>query len=62
MIKQQEVGQGQMVQLLGVSDSVSSRELLPSHDMEMGEPDTMFKSKGALKVWDWMKSKLQVNG
>jgi hypothetical protein len=30
--------------------------------MEIGEPDAMLKSKGALKVWDRVKSKSRVHG
>ncbi|KAL9180160.1 hypothetical protein ACHAXT_008130 [Thalassiosira profunda] len=55
-------GEDETVQLLDVPESVANGELLSFEDMEMGEPDAMLKSKGALKVWDRVKSKLRVNG
>jgi len=55
-------GDDEIVQLLDVPASVPNGELLSFEDMECGEPDAMLKSKGALKVWDRVKSKLRVNG
>lgn len=55
-------GDDETVQLLDVPDSVPNGELLSFENMEVGEPDAMLKSKGALKVWDRVKSKLRVNG
>lgn len=55
-------GDDEAVQLLDVPASVPNGELLSFDGMEMGEPDAMLKSKGALKVWDRVKSKLRVNG
>ena len=54
-------GDDETVQLLDVPESVSNGELLSFENKEMGEPDAMLKSKGALKVWDRVKSKLRVN-
>lgn len=54
-------GDDETVQLLDVPASVPNGELLSFENMEPGEPDAMLKSKGALKVWDRVKSKLRVN-
>mmetsp|Transcript_27543 Transcript_27543/g.50168 ORF Transcript_27543/g.50168 Transcript_27543/m.50168 type:complete len:319 (+) Transcript_27543:1818-2774(+) len=54
-------GDDETVQLLDVPDSVPNGELLSFENMDEGEPDVMLKSKGALKVWDRVKSKLRVN-
>ncbi|KAL7548840.1 hypothetical protein ACHAWF_012101 [Thalassiosira exigua] len=56
-----EEGDDEIVQLLDVPASVPNGELLLFENMQPGEPDTMLKSKGALKVWDRIKSKLRVN-
>lgn len=50
------------VELVDVPDSVPNGELLSFEGKELGEPDAMLKSKGALKVWDRVKAKLRVNG
>lgn len=50
------------VELIDVPDSVPNGELLSFEGKELGEPDAMLKSKGALKVWDRVKAKLSVNG
>ena len=50
------------VELIDVPDSVPNGELLSFEGKELGEPDAMLKSKGALKVWDRVKAKLRVNG
>merc|ERR1712032_966232 len=54
-------GDGETVQLIEVPDSVPNGELLSFEGKEIGEPDVMLKSKGALKVWDRVKAKLRVN-
>ena len=54
-------GDDETVQLLDVPESVPNGELLSFEDMEVGDPDVMLKSKGALKVWDRVKAKLRVN-
>ena len=54
-------GDDETVQLLDVPASVPNGELLSFEGMELGEPDGMLKSKGALKVWDRVKAKLRVN-
>jgi len=54
-------GDDETVQLLDVPDSVPNGELLSFEGKEIGEPDGMLKSKGALKVWDRVKAKLRVN-
>lgn len=54
-------GDDETVQLLDVPASVPNGELLSFENMDLGEPDGMLKSKGALKVWDRVKAKLRVN-
>lgn len=54
-------GDAEVVQLLDVPDSVPNGELLSFENMEPCEPDSMLKSKGALKVWDRVKAQLRVN-
>ena len=54
-------GDEETVELLDVPDSVPNGELLSFENMAPCEPDIMLKSKGALKVWDRVKSKLRVN-
>jgi glutaminyl-tRNA synthetase len=54
-------GDDETVELLDVPDSVPNGELLSFENMDPCEPDEMLKSKGALKVWDRVKSKLRVN-
>lgn len=54
-------GDDETVQLLNIPASVPNGELLTFENKEVGEPDAMLKSKGALKVWDRVKSKLRVN-
>jgi len=54
-------GDDETVQLLDVPSSVPNGELLSFEDKELGAPDAMLKSKGALKVWDRVKAKLRVN-
>ena len=54
-------GDDETVELLDVPDSVPNGELLSFENMDPCEPDGMLKSKGALKVWDRVKSKLKVN-
>ena len=49
------------VQLLDIPASVPDGELVSFEDKELGEPNTMLKSKGALKVWDRVETKLRVN-
>jgi len=49
------------VQLLSLPDSMSNGELLSFENLEKPEPDTMLKSKGALKVWDRVKAELKTN-
>ena len=51
----------EIVELLDVPDSVPNGELLYFENMEPSKPDAMLKSKGAMKVWDRVKSKLRVN-
>ena len=54
-------GADETVELLDVPDSVPNGELLSFENMDPCEPDGMLKSKGALRVWDRVKSKLRVN-
>ena len=50
------------VELLTVPDSVPNGELIAFEGKESAQPDVMLKSKGALKVWDRVKSSLKSNG
>jgi methionine--tRNA ligase beta chain len=50
------------VELLTVPDSVPNGELIAFEGKESAEPDVVLKSKGALKVWDRVKSRLKSNG
>ncbi|KAL7486261.1 hypothetical protein ACHAW6_011879 [Cyclotella cf. meneghiniana] len=49
------------VELLDVPDSVPNGELIYFENLPPCEPDDMLKSKGALKVWDRVKSNLKVS-
>lgn len=52
----------EIVELLSVPDSVPNGELVSFEGKDPSEPDPMMKSKGALKVWDRVKSGLTANG
>jgi methionine--tRNA ligase beta chain len=49
------------VELLSVPDSVPNGELISFEGKEASAPDTMLKNKGALKVWDRVKSSLRAS-
>jgi glutaminyl-tRNA synthetase len=51
----------EIVELLEVSDAVPVGELAFFEEKEPPLPDTMLKSKGALKAWELAKAKLRVN-
>eukprot|EP00978_Attheya_sp_CCMP212_P013091 scaffold32738_cov49-Attheya_sp.AAC.2 len=52
----------EIVELLSIPDSVPNGELLSFEGKDASDPDTMLKSKGALKVWDRVKAGLRANG
>jgi EMAP domain len=54
-------GTENIIELLEIPDSVPNGELLYFDSKERPEPDTMMKSKGALKAFDRVKSCLKVN-
>jgi tRNA-binding EMAP/Myf-like protein len=54
-------GNNEKVELLSVPDSVPNGELISFQGKEPSEPDGMLKSKGAVKVWDRVKSNLKTN-
>ena len=54
-------GDNETVELLSVPDSVPNGELISFQGKETSEPDGMLKSKGAIKVWDRVKSSLKTN-
>ncbi|KAL3804685.1 hypothetical protein HJC23_008500 [Cyclotella cryptica] len=54
-------GGEEIVELLDVPDAVPNGELIYFENLPPCEPDAMLKSKGALKVWDRIKSNLKVN-
>jgi hypothetical protein len=54
-------GENERVELLSVPDSVPNGELVSFQGKDPSEPDEMLKSKGAVKVWDRVKSNLKAN-
>jgi len=54
--------ENEKVELLDVPDSVPNGELIAFEGKEASQPDVMMKSKGALKVWDRVKSGFKSNG
>jgi len=54
-------GDDEKVELLSVPDSVPNGELISFEGKETSEPDALLKSKGAVKVWDRVKSSLKAN-
>jgi methionine--tRNA ligase beta chain len=54
-------GENEKVELLSVPDSVPNGELVSFQGKDPSEPDEMLKSKGAVKVWDRVKSNLKAN-
>jgi glutaminyl-tRNA synthetase len=54
-------GENKKVELLSVPESVPNGELISFDNKEPSEPDVLLKSKGALKVWDRVKSSLRAN-
>jgi glutaminyl-tRNA synthetase len=55
------VGEDETVELLTVPDSVPNGELISFDGKQPSQPDTMMKSKGALKVFARIKEGLKVN-
>lgn len=54
-------GDDEKVELLTLPDSVPNGELISFEGKEACEPDPLLKSKGAVKVWDRVKSSLKAN-
>lgn len=54
-------GENERVELLTVPDTVPNGELIFFQGKDPSVPDALLKSKGALKVWDRVKSNLKVN-
>ena len=54
-------GENEKVALLTVPDTVPNGELIFFQGKDPSVPDALLKSKGALKVWDRVKSNLKVN-
>uniref|UniRef100_A0A7S2VYJ3 glutamine--tRNA ligase n=2 Tax=Eucampia antarctica TaxID=49252 RepID=A0A7S2VYJ3_9STRA len=54
-------GQSEQVELLSIPDAVPNGELISFEGKELSEPDTMMKSKGALKAFDRVKVCLKTN-
>ena len=55
------VESGEKVELLQVPESVPNGELISFEGKDPSQPDTMLKSKGALKAWDRAKAGLRLN-
>lgn len=54
-------GKNEKVELLTIPDVVPNGELIFFQGKDPSEPDTLLKSKGALKVWDRVKANLKAN-
>jgi glutaminyl-tRNA synthetase len=54
-------GDDERVELLDVPDSVPNGELVSFEGKEPSQPDTLLKSKGALKAWERVKACLRSN-
>ena len=54
-------GDNETVELLTVPDSVPNGELISFEGKDPSEPDEVLKSKGAMKVWDRVKTCLKAN-
>jgi tRNA-binding EMAP/Myf-like protein len=54
-------GENEKFELLSVPDSVPNGELVSFQGKDPSQPDEMLKSKGAVKVWDRVKSNLKAN-
>jgi hypothetical protein len=55
-------GDGGIVELLEVPESVPNGELICFEGKQRSEPDAMLKNKNAIKAWERAKAGLRANG